>query len=209
MALCCGNSSKEPSLRGVVADLPHVAEGAQRRLERRAWQTAARCRGKFFESAPVGDTYVLKFIIHDWMTSSRWQYSGTAGVRWLRTAGYFCGRGNPARYGHILHEVRGSEHAVMTGGASGPRRIPRFARFGGSALNTDHPTCTEMSILEPFRLEASRERLSRVPILRNPRGGAMEETKPWIPGVNCLRVGDRTEAIGAISGLPVPEFDAP
>jgi hypothetical protein len=56
-----------PSLRGVVADLPHVVEGAQRRLE--AEGLADRCEvaaGSFFDSAPVGDTYVLKFIIHDW-----------------------------------------------------------------------------------------------------------------------------------------------
>src|ERR1700686_682259 len=46
-----------PSLRGVVADLRHVAEGAQRRLE--AEGLTDRCKvaaGSFFESAPVGDT---------------------------------------------------------------------------------------------------------------------------------------------------------
>lgn len=56
-----------PPLRGVLADLPHVAEGAQRRLQ--AEGLADRCEvaaGSFFESAPTGDTYVLKWIIHDW-----------------------------------------------------------------------------------------------------------------------------------------------
>ena len=56
-----------PQLRGVLADLPHVAEGAQRRIK--AQSLADRCEiamGSFFESAPAGDTYVLKWIIHDW-----------------------------------------------------------------------------------------------------------------------------------------------
>ena len=56
-----------PQLRGVLADLPHVAEGAQHRFKTEG--LADRCNiaaGSFFESAPAGDTYVLKWIIHDW-----------------------------------------------------------------------------------------------------------------------------------------------
>jgi hypothetical protein len=56
-----------PRLRGVLADLPHVAERAQGRFKTEG--LADRCEiaaGSFFESAPVGDTYVLKWIIHDW-----------------------------------------------------------------------------------------------------------------------------------------------
>lgn len=56
-----------PQLRGVLADLPHVAEGAQRRFKTEG--LADRCEvaaGSFFESAPAGDIYVLKWIIHDW-----------------------------------------------------------------------------------------------------------------------------------------------
>ena len=56
-----------PQLRGVLADLPHVAEGAQRRFKTEG--LADRCEiaaGSFFESVPAGDTYVLKWIIHDW-----------------------------------------------------------------------------------------------------------------------------------------------
>lgn len=57
----------KPQLRGVLADLPHVAEGARRRFKTEG--LADRCEiaaGSFFESAPAGDTYVLKWIIHDW-----------------------------------------------------------------------------------------------------------------------------------------------
>jgi hypothetical protein len=56
-----------PRLRGVLADLPHVTERAQGRFKTE--NLADRCdiaAGSFFESAPVGDTYVLKWIIHDW-----------------------------------------------------------------------------------------------------------------------------------------------
>jgi len=57
----------KPQLRGVLADLPHVAEGAQRRFKTEG--LADRCEvapGSFFEVVPAGDTYVLKWIIHDW-----------------------------------------------------------------------------------------------------------------------------------------------
>jgi hypothetical protein len=56
-----------PSLRGVLADLPHVLDGAQRRLT--AENVAERCEvvgADFFKSVPEGDTYLLKWIIHDW-----------------------------------------------------------------------------------------------------------------------------------------------
>lgn len=56
-----------PSLRGVLADLPHVAEGALGRFKKEGLADRSQIApGSFFESAPAGDTYVLKFIIHDW-----------------------------------------------------------------------------------------------------------------------------------------------
>jgi hypothetical protein len=56
-----------PQLRGVLFDRPHVVDGARRRFETedlaRRYEIVA---GDFFASAPKGDTYVLKWIIHDW-----------------------------------------------------------------------------------------------------------------------------------------------
>jgi hypothetical protein len=57
-----------PALRGVLFDLPRVAEGAQRQL------VAAGLTGRytvvagdFFEAVPAGgDAYLLKHVIHDW-----------------------------------------------------------------------------------------------------------------------------------------------
>ena len=59
---------KYPSMRGVVFDLPHCAEGARRNLADAG--VADRCEfagGSFFEAVPGGtDAIVLKNIIHDW-----------------------------------------------------------------------------------------------------------------------------------------------
>jgi hypothetical protein len=57
-----------PGLRGVLAELPHVLERAQARIESRGLKD--RCRLEpidFFKSVPSGgDAYVLSHVIHDW-----------------------------------------------------------------------------------------------------------------------------------------------
>jgi SAM-dependent methyltransferase len=57
-----------PGLRGVLFELPPVAEGARKRLA--AGGFGDRCEvvaGDFFESVPAGaDVCVLKSVIHDW-----------------------------------------------------------------------------------------------------------------------------------------------
>lgn len=57
-----------PDLRGVIFDLPNVADHAAHVLG--AHKVADRCtteRGSFFESVPGhGDVYLLKHVIHDW-----------------------------------------------------------------------------------------------------------------------------------------------
>lgn len=55
------------SARGILADLPHVAEKARLRLA--ASGLDGRCQvapTDFFQQVPAGDTYLLKWIIHDW-----------------------------------------------------------------------------------------------------------------------------------------------
>jgi hypothetical protein len=56
-----------PRLQGILFDMPHVIEGAQKAgiLER----FADRCTlqsGSFFESLPAADAYIMKHILHDW-----------------------------------------------------------------------------------------------------------------------------------------------
>jgi SAM-dependent methyltransferase len=66
--LLTGILQKNPSLRGVLFDLPPTVGDAARALVERSG-TADRCQivgGDFFESVPSGDAFVLKAIIHDW-----------------------------------------------------------------------------------------------------------------------------------------------
>ena len=55
-----------PSVRGVLFDLPRVIEGARESLK----TSASRCEfanGDFFAAVPPdADAYIMKHIIHDW-----------------------------------------------------------------------------------------------------------------------------------------------
>jgi hypothetical protein len=56
-----------PQLRGAVADRPDVVPGTHRRFAAEGIAERAEAAGvDFFESVPSADTYVLKWIIHDW-----------------------------------------------------------------------------------------------------------------------------------------------
>jgi hypothetical protein len=56
-----------PSLRGVLFDLPHVVEGAGAHFARLGVaDRATRVGGDFFQEVPRGDAYVMSHIIHDW-----------------------------------------------------------------------------------------------------------------------------------------------
>ena len=67
-ALTLGLLEAYPHLRGVVFDQPAVATEAQQAIEDAG--LAGRCKavgGDFFASVPDGgDTYLAKFILHDW-----------------------------------------------------------------------------------------------------------------------------------------------
>lgn len=52
---------RRPGLRGIVFDLPETV-----RDERAFGDRIGFVAGSFFESVPVGDTYVLSGILHDW-----------------------------------------------------------------------------------------------------------------------------------------------
>lgn len=64
----CEILAANPQATGIVFDLPHVVERAQRRVADAG--LSARCQtagGSFFESVPAGvDAYLLRHIIHDW-----------------------------------------------------------------------------------------------------------------------------------------------
>ena len=57
-----------PSLRGVLFDLPHVIDGARENVAKtNASDRVEFVSGDFFVSVPAGgDAYIMKHIIHDW-----------------------------------------------------------------------------------------------------------------------------------------------
>jgi hypothetical protein len=67
-ALLTGILTAHPTLRGVLFDVPHVAEDARPRIA--AAGLVERCviqAGDFFQAVPPGgDAYLLKWILHDW-----------------------------------------------------------------------------------------------------------------------------------------------
>lgn len=66
-SLLAGILQAHSQLRGVVADVPHVIERARQRLD--ADGLSERCGTvgiDFFKGVPNSDTYVLKWILHDW-----------------------------------------------------------------------------------------------------------------------------------------------
>jgi SAM-dependent methyltransferase len=66
--LLAGILKANPKLKGILFELPHVAEGARKHVA--ALGLSERCQvvaGDFFESVPTGaDAYILKSVIHDW-----------------------------------------------------------------------------------------------------------------------------------------------
>ena len=67
-ALLAGILRENPALRGIVFDLPRVAERAGKQIA--AAGLSDRCEfvaGDFFQAVPGGgDAYMLKHVIHDW-----------------------------------------------------------------------------------------------------------------------------------------------
>ena len=57
-----------PSLQGILYDLPEVVKGARKTIEKET--LSDRCKiieGDFFQSIPKGaDAYIMKYVIHDW-----------------------------------------------------------------------------------------------------------------------------------------------
>jgi hypothetical protein len=93
-----------PGTRGILFDLPHVAEAARATIDQKV---ASRCTfvgGDFLKSVPSGGhVYVLKYIIHDWdddrsvsiMTNCRKAMAGKG--RLLLIEDLVCGPNQPCR----------------------------------------------------------------------------------------------------------------
>jgi hypothetical protein len=78
-----------PATEGVVFDLPHARDGASAFLDKEGLSDRARfVAGDFFAEVPAGgDAYVLKSVLHDWVTRSASSSSLDAALRWHRPGG--------------------------------------------------------------------------------------------------------------------------
>ena len=137
--------------RGVLADVPHVAEGARRRFETEGLSDRCEVAGvDFFDSVPGADTYVLKWIIHDWddarskaiLTNCR-KALAPGGKVLLIEAVLLPGRAS------AFSKFMDLNMLVMTGGrerTEGEYRV--LLASAGLRLTKIVPTQTEMSIIE-------------------------------------------------------------
>ena len=59
--------ARNPKVRGLVFDLPLAVPGARADAERLGLSDrSSAVSGDFFESVPIADMYLLKYILHDW-----------------------------------------------------------------------------------------------------------------------------------------------
>jgi hypothetical protein len=140
-----------PHLRGVLADLPHVAEGALRRFQ--VEELTDRCQiaaGDFFDSLPAADTYVLKWIIHDWDDEQsvailkNCRKAMTEGGKVLLVEAVI-GPGTTTAFSKFMD----LNMLVMTGGRERTEAEYRaLLDAAGLRLTRIVPTRTEMSIIE-------------------------------------------------------------
>lgn len=143
-----------PKLRGVLADLPHVLDGAQRRLT--AENVAERCEvvgADFFKSVPEGDTYLLKWIVHDWDDRRAEMILNNCGAA-MNPAGRVLlveSILEPSN-GSSLRKFMDLSMLVMTGGRE--RTEPEYQRLLGRAglkITNVLSTGTELSLIEARR----------------------------------------------------------
>jgi hypothetical protein len=144
-----------PGLKGVLFDLPHVAEGARQRIA--AAGLAERCElgaGDFFASVPSGgDAYVLKWIIHDWdeeraVTILRNCHRAMAEPGKLLLVEAVLPRGNAP----FFHKFMDLTMLVMTGGRERTEaEYGSLLKAAGFRLARVVPTASEMSVIEGVR----------------------------------------------------------
>lgn len=88
--------ARNPSVRGILFDLPHVITGAPRTFESMGVSSRATALGgSFFESVPSGaDAHIMAHIIHDW--------DDEHSTRLLRNCRAAIDRGPDGRGGRLL-----------------------------------------------------------------------------------------------------------
>jgi hypothetical protein len=147
---------KYPAMRGILFDLPGVAERARANIG--AAGLAERCQvvgGSFFEAVPGGaDAYLMRHIIHDWDDER-----STRIVRNVHRAMAEGGRllvvesvipaGNEPAFAKLLDLTM----LVIPGGQERTKEeYEALFRAGGFRLSTVVPTQAEVSVIEGQRI---------------------------------------------------------
>jgi O-methyltransferase domain/Dimerisation domain len=137
-----------PHARGILFDLPDIAESVRRQLEGERIEAVG---GDFFKAVPEGDLYLLKLILHDWTNAQ-----SVAILRNIRAA--IRPGGRVAIVENVLSETPAPGDAgflfdlnmmVMTGGRE--RTSAEFEALlneAGFALESVTPTPTPMSVVQ-------------------------------------------------------------
>jgi hypothetical protein len=151
-ALLAAILDKNPSIKGVLFDMPHVVPAATASFAKRG--LAARTQvvpGDFFESVPAGDAYIMKHIIHDWddercvkiLSSCRRALTGKGKVLVVDCV---IPPGNDPHFGKLLD----LEMLLMTSGGKERTEAEFRALFekAGLTLSRVVPTPAGVSIVE-------------------------------------------------------------
>jgi len=141
-----------PQMRGVLYELPHVAEGARQAIGEAG--LADRCEivgGDFFQSVPAGcDAYILRWIVHDWdhdraltiLRNCRKAIRETGRLLLVETI---------ISPGDDLHPGKLLDFVMLTGLGGQERTEAEYAellREAGFRLNRIVPTDSHMSVVE-------------------------------------------------------------
>jgi hypothetical protein len=150
-SLLAGILRAHSHLQGVVADVPHVVERARQKIE--ADGLSGRCGTagvNFFKGVPNSDTYLLKWILHDWtdeqsvMILKNCRNAMTADGRVLIIEAVLQ-PGDATSFGKFVD----LNMLVMTGGRERTETEYRtLLEAAGLKLTKVIPTQTEMSIIE-------------------------------------------------------------
>ena len=148
---------KYPKLRGILFDLPGVAERAKANVE--ACGLAARCQvvgGSFFESVtPGADAYLMRHIIHDWddakaLTILRNVHKALKADGNLLVVESVIPPGNAPSFGKLLDLVM----LVAPGGAERTEsEYRKLYEAAGFKLTSIVPTMAEVSVIEGKKMD--------------------------------------------------------
>ena len=144
-----------PALRGVLFDVPHVAEDTRQRIA--AAGLGERCdieAGDFFQAVPQGgDAYLLRWIIHDWDDEravailKRCHQAMTTQSKLLVIEAVL-----PTGNAPFFHKWMDLTMMVITGGRERTEAEYRaLFEAAGFQLTQIIPTASEMSVIEGVR----------------------------------------------------------